>query len=216
MRAVFRIATLCVLIAPLASTAFAAPVLTGATLTYTEQPQGLPPFVLGPDVVPLGLTPEYCGTAGSASCSGSVFTQAFILLSDDFIDFTGTSITFDLEGGGNDLGNGYRDLNLDPTATFTIGGLTFSETGFLNGVSVGLTAVTGVAVGSEVTFTADSITFVIGTLGVLDTAGRGRIVLNLDIQNRSDPPPPMPEPTSLLLLGVGLLGVARARRRGAR
>lgn len=215
MRVAVRTLTLCTLLATcVAPGAFAAPVLTGATLSFSD---AIGP--VGPESAPFVAGPEYCGTLVAVSCTANAFTAGGILLSNDFIDFTGTSITFDLEGGGADIGGGYRDLGLDdPTATFTISGLTFSESGFLSGVSVSLTDVAGVAVGSEVTFTANSISFIIGTLGVLDDDDdRGRIVLNLAIRNDTPPPPPVPEPTSLVLLGAaGVMGLARARRRAGK
>lgn len=214
MRVAARTLPLLVLLAASpASTAFAAPVLTGATLSYNDQ---FGP--LGPESAPFVAGPEYCGTLGAASCNGTTFGGDFgVLLSNDFIDFTGTSITFGFEGGGDPLPLGYRDLGLDATATFTISGLTFSEPGFLNGVSVSLIDAIGVAVGSEVTFTANSISFIVGTLGILEgNGGPGRIVLNLAISN-STQPPPVPEPTTLVLLGAAsVMAVVRARRRAER
>lgn len=213
MRASLRLFLLtAVVVLPAGATANAAPLLTNAVLSYSDDIGPLGPFTVD---VTAGQSPEFCGSAGSVACNGTDLTNEAILLEDDFIDFTGTSILFNLEGGGGALpGNPtYRDLNL-PGATFTIALMTFSEGGALVGVTPVLTNVIGVNAGTEVTFTANSITFTAGTLGILDGA-RGQIRLDLAIRAGTPPPPqpPVPEPASLLLLGSGLAAAALVRQR---
>lgn len=215
MRAFVRAFVACVLlVAPLGLTASAAPLLTGGNITFSESPHS----DIGPLAFVVGSGHEFCGANGGA-CNGSALTTPVaILLDDDFIDFAGTSVTFDLAGGGAPLAGypGYLDLLLDPTATFTMSNLIFSNGGVLAGFSS--VSLADVVLVDQPTFTSDSLTFIVGTLGVDESAGRGRIVFNLDIRTTQPPDPdpdPVPEPSSLLLLGTALVASARTLRRRA-
>jgi hypothetical protein len=130
-----------------------------------------------------------------------------VMLDSEYIDFTDTSVTFQLRGDGathSDPSGMYQttgfltgsyQISLDAT-TFSIGNIT----------SIDLTDVVGVSLGTEITFDAKNIYFDISTLGILETAGAdiGRITLNMEL---------VPIPAALPLMLSGLAGLALISRR---
>ena len=219
MRNVVRVLAVCsLLVAPFGSSAYAAPVLSAATLTYDDQDPdwGALNVASLPFLVPSGGQYTFCG-AGDGCDDDATFSADGILLTGDFVRFTGTSIVFDFFGNGDPLAQaGYRDLGFHSSATFIMDLTGFTESGALAGVSVSST-VNVLGASSAVSRANNVISFVIGTIGIgTDANGepqRGQVTLNLDIRNSTQPPDPMPEPSTLMLLGAGLVAAAGARRR---
>jgi len=130
-----------------------------------------------------------------------------VMLDFEYIDFTDTSVTFQLRGDGGShsdpsgmyqttgLLTGSYQISLDATA-FSIGNIT----------SIDLTDIIGVSLGSEITFDNKNIYFDISTLGILETAGAdiGRVTLNMEL---------VPIPAALPLMLSGLAGLALISRR---
>lgn len=187
-----------------ATASSAAPVLAG-TATVTDSFSG------ATDVVTIGTGPEL------ADGDGSDFANLFFFTGGgESIDFVGLTIVIRLYGGGDDLGGGFATpVPGDTSGVFTFSGLTFSPGAVITGVSA-----SGVNVGpltNTTGFTDTSVTFAYGGIGILQTQENlGTITLTLTVRASQDPPPPpVPEPASLALVGLGLAGVAWARRRSA-
>lgn len=141
-----------------------------------------------------------------------------VMFDGEFIDIGASSVTFSLFGGGSPLPNPlYRDLGFDPAAYYVISGL---YAGSFEIASIGapvLTNVTGVALGSEVFLDGpNTIRFLIGTLGVLETPENlGTVTLNFSLRQVDPGPGPgvVPEPGTWLLIGSGVVALIVRRRR---
>jgi hypothetical protein len=139
-----------------------------------------------------------------------------VMLDPDAIDINDLEIVVDFAGLGDYHSPGYWDAGYeDETAQYEFVVDWGSTTAAITGVGIDLYDVIGVSLGSEVTYTSDTVTFVVGTLGVdeMIEPEPGKVVLNLTIEEGQGPPPIIPEPTSLALLGIGLAAVRLTRRK---
>jgi len=150
-----------------------------------------------------------------------------VFLDNELIDIGDASIFLRIEGGGPDHATaaGFTTTGLDATAQYSFTNLVWGGTpGTIIGVSVVCSnmvaddCTSGMA-GSEVSFTGNSVTLNVGTLGVAQNAMFGgayvgSITLNLDVTHDTTPPPQIPEPSSILLFGTGagLAWLAQRRR----
>jgi hypothetical protein len=177
-----------------------------ATVTFVEP--GNPDAV---NVVTAGAGPEITPADGTDIGDN-------ILLDGEFIDFGDFSIVYRVRGDGADLSGhpGYQTTGFDPDATYVFSGLTFGPTPYrITGVNVGLANVILVALGSEVTFTDDSVSLRIGTLGVGQVAGGPDLgTITLDLQVEPVGGTPVPEPSVFAMLGLGLAAASWHRWRG--
>src|SRR5262245_47166449 len=105
-----------------------------------------------------------------------------ILLDFESIDIGASSISYDIQGGGPPHGTpGFSTTGFGADARFVVSDLTFPIPSPITAVNIVLTNVIGVLLGSEVTFTDDSVTLFVGTLGIAEGTGPdiGNILLDL-------------------------------------
>lgn len=121
-----------------------------------------------------------------------------IMLDFEFIDFADNAVTFQLRGDGSTDASGYQSTASTGRYILSLAAADFS----ISNISIGsVTAMTGVSVGSEVTFDANNIYFDISTLGILETAAiadTGSLTLNVEF---------VPVPAAFLLMLSGLSGL---------
>lgn len=124
-----------------------------------------------------------------------------IMLDFEFIDFADNAVTFQLRGDGDpytDDASGYQTTGSAGSYILSLTTADFS----IGNISIGsVTDMTGVSVGSEITFDNNNIYFDISTLGILETAAVadiGTLTLNVEF---------VPVPAALLLMLSGLSGL---------
>jgi hypothetical protein len=148
------------------------------------------------DSVLAGAGPEL--TPGDGSNIGA------LLLPNEWIDFGDFTIEIALEEGAPGGSTGY------PAGTrYLFSDLFFGDPlSVISGVDVALDNVSGVALGSEVSFTQHSVTLFIDTLVIGEIPNAvdvGRVTLSLDVVL-------IPEPGTLALVGLGLAALSLRRR----
>lgn len=205
--AVLNIAVMGLLLVPGISLAS----FVGLTPTVTYSESGFPDLVDNVTVVDPGV--ELAVGDGSAIGDG-------IMLDGEFIDIQGSSIVFRIRGDGptytgSDCAT-CQTTGLGPDAHYTLSGFDWGGTQSIGGVTVSLSNIWGVALGSEVFFSPNSISLNLGTLGVGMVGGvsdLGTVTLNVAFAA-------VPLPAALPLFGTGLAALAgltwRRRRAGGR
>jgi len=149
------------------------------------------------DVVVVGSGAEI--TPGDGSLLGA------LLLPNESIDLGSFTIEVALEEGAANGTTGY------PSGTrYRFSNLSFSDPSlFISGVSLALANVSGVTLGSEVTFGGDFVSLLIDTLVIGDIPNAvdvGSVTLTLEVAV-------VPEPSALALLASGCLALALRRWR---
>jgi hypothetical protein len=168
--------------------------LIGQTITVTFSEAGFEDEV---DSVLVGDGPEIV-VGDSTSIGGSILNVG------ELIDVGALSVEFVIRGDGDTHSPGFQKAGFEADAHYVLSGLDFSPF-WIGDVSVTTDNIVGVALGSEVLFSDDSLTFIVGTLGVGEIAGApdlGTVTLDLEL---------IPEPNPGLLLAAALAGLGLVR-----
>jgi hypothetical protein len=172
--------------------------LIGQTITVTFTESGFADEV---DSVLVGPDPEIVFD-DTTNIGGSILDLG------ELIDIGELSIELVIRGDGAFHSPGFQTAGFGADARYVFSELNLAPL-WIGGVSVTLDNVVGVALGSEVLFSADAVTLIVGTLGVGEVSGGpdlGTVTLDLEL---------VPEPHSGLLLGAALVGlvlIAQCRR----
>jgi hypothetical protein len=128
-----------------------------------------------------------------------------LMLPNERIDFADFSIEVRLEEGVAGGGTGYP-----PDTRYVFSELFFGDPlSVIADVTLTLDNVSGVDLGSEVTFTQSSVTLFIDSLVIGEIPNAvdvGRVLIELEVAQ-------IPEPGTLLLCGLGLAALSALRRR---
>ncbi len=138
-----------------------------------------------------------------------------ILLDFESIDIGAASISYDIQGGGPPHSTpGFSTTGFGPDARFVFSNLTLPSPSQISAVNIVLSNVIGVLLGTEVSFTDDSVTLFVGTLGIGEVGGPdlGNIRLDLTFTPINGP---VPEPSLAVLIGIAVAAAA-VRRYGRR
>jgi hypothetical protein len=181
----------------------------GQTPTVTYAESGYSDLVDNVTVVDPGIELQF--NDGSNIGNG-------IMLDGEYIDIKGSSIVFSIRGDGpaytgSDCAT-CQTTGLGADAHYTLSGFNWGGSQSIGSVTVTLDNIWGVALGSEVFFSPNSISLDIGTLGVgpvISGPDLGTVTLNVTF---------VPLPAALPLFGTGLAALAgltwRRRRAGVR
>lgn len=164
--------------------------LIGQTITVTFTEPGFPDEV---DSVLVGDGPEIVFD-DTTNIGGSILDLG------ELIDIGELAIQFVIRGDGPVHSTGFQTTGFGADARYVLSGLDFSPLR-IGDIHVTPENIVGVALGSEVLFSADSVTLVIGTLGVGEIAGApdlGTVTLELEL---------VPEPSPALLLAAAFAGL---------
>lgn len=190
----------------ISSVAQASLILTGQSFDISYSGTDVP---VGTDSIIAGTNNPDIAYLDGTNIGGSI-TEIGLMLPGEFIDFSDTSVTFNLRGDYGDAfnfgGNNYQITGL--TGSYVI---SLTSPGVsISSLSIGsITDMIGVDLVTQVTFDAKNIYFDISTLGILQKESGidiGSITLDVGLLA-------VPVPAALPLMLSGLAGLAMFSRR---
>jgi hypothetical protein len=200
----------------MAASAEASPMLVGDTITFVLNHTGFGDFT---DIKTISAEGDGINEGDGSNIGGDgAGPNTNPMAPGEFIHVFNTSIQFSLYAGGVDVPGfpGYKTTGFGSGAVYILLGLFDPGVAEITGVTIGLSDVVNVGLGSEVFFDPHSVALFVDDLGVLVTPDNlGLVTLNLTVRDLSQTTP-VPEPGTLVLLGSGVAAAWIRRRRLSR